>query len=281
MDIRQFLINAGSSKNPEGLSEILAGASRIRAASLAWIAPLTCVVCAGSVEFLSPWPLCSACAELLTIDGNRRCDVCGKPIVSEQTRCMRCRSSEVSFDAAFPLYAYNGIARRLLIAYKSKKRHSLAVFLASRLAPEILARFPGYTLVPVPPRQGKIRKEGWDQVELLAGLIEHRYKWPVARILVRIKGGDEQKTLDREGRRMNMVGRYALKPRCAELHRIQSRRLRYADCGSGYSGPTDLLPGKILLLDDIMTTGATLSECASVLKAHGSSRVCAIVLAAD
>jgi ComF family protein len=173
---------------------------------------------------------------------------------------MRCRSTGVSFDAAFPLYAYNGIARRLLIAYKSKKRRSLAAFLARRLANEILARFPGYTIVPVPPRPGKIRAEGWDQVELLAGILEYRYELPVARILVRMKGGNEQKSLDKEGRRMNMVGRYALVPRSAE---------------------PSLLPAKVLLLDDIMTTGATLSECASVLKTHGSSRVCAIVLAAD
>lgn len=253
---------------------------------LSCIAPLTCVVCTGPVEASAAWPLCSDCAARLTIDAGRRCDICGKPIISEQTRCMRCRSARVAFDSAFPLYSYTGTARKLLIAYKSKKRRSLAAFLALRLAPEIMARFPGYTLVPVPPRPGKVHREGWDQVELLAGILEHRYKLPVARVLVRNKGGDEQKTLDKEGRFMNMVGRYDLMPRYARHCRSQSGMIQPGSCGSGSSssgksGSEHPLPGKVLLLDDIMTTGATLSECASVLKGYGSSRICAIVLAAD
>ncbi|OHD81696.1 MAG: hypothetical protein A3J97_08690 [Spirochaetes bacterium RIFOXYC1_FULL_54_7] len=250
-----------TSTPPAGISRILAGITKTHAAVLSWIAPLGCVVCAGPVDVLSPWPLCPACATRLTIDGGRRCDICGKPVISELTRCMRCRSAEVSFDAAFPLYSYTGTARKLLIAYKAQKRRSLAAFLAMRLVPEILSRFPDHTIVPVPPRPGKLRNEGWDQVEDLASILEYRWGLPVARLLVRGKGGNEQKTLDREGRRINVVGRYALLPVRKSLD--------------------NTVPGKVLLLDDIMTTGATLSECASVLKAHGSIRVCAMVVAAD
>jgi len=223
---------------------------------LSWIAPLRCVVCSGPVDAGSPWPLCSACVDRLAVDGGRRCLVCGKPIISELVKCMRCRSAALAFDGAFPLYSYTGAARCLLIAYKAGKRRSLADFLALRLAPEITARYPGLTIVPVPPRPGKVRKEGWDQVELLAGILQQHWQLPVARILARQKGGDEQKTLDREGRKTNVLGRYTLVP----------------------SRP---VPGRVLLLDDIMTTGSTLSECASVLKANGSDQVFAVVIAAD
>lgn len=241
-------------------------ASAVPGSVLAWIAPLQCVVCAGAVEKGQSWPLCNQCADTLVVHSGRRCTVCGKPIHSEQTTCMRCRSATVSFDGAFPLYSYSGVARKLLIAYKSKKRRSLAHFLARRLAPEIVQRFPGYTIVPVPPRPGKLRKEGWDQVDLLAGILKRNWNIPVARLLSRIKGGEEQKTLDREGRRNNVMGRYTLLP----------GRTRADGNLSSCS-----VSGKILLLDDIMTTGATLSECAAVLKGHGSEQVFAIVIAAD
>jgi ComF family protein len=250
-----------SSRSLAGITWFLAGISRIREVVLSWIAPLTCVLCAGPVEPQVPWPLCSTCAASLSIEGGRRCDICGKPIISELARCMRCRNTEVSFDAAYPLYSYTGMARRLLIAYKARKRRSLAGFLAMRLASEIPVRFPDHTIVPVPPRPGKLRKEGWDQVELLASILEQRWSLPVNRILVRKKGGDEQKTLDKEGRRTNVAGRYALLP--------------------GKNSPVNSVPVKVLLLDDIMTTGATLSECAAVLKAYGSTHVCAIIVAAD
>lgn len=179
---------------------------------------------------------------------------------------MRCRTSASGFDGAFPLYSYTGVARSLLRAYKVKKRKSLASFLSQCLATEITARFPGYTIVPVPPRPGKIRREGWDQVALLAGFLQRNWNLPVARILARLKGGDEQKTLDREGRRTNVMGRYTLLPG-----------------GIRAEGRNSIarVPRKILLLDDIMTTGATLSECASVLKGHGGEMVYAMVIAAD
>ncbi|MFH2114574.1 MAG: ComF family protein [Spirochaetota bacterium] len=260
MDTQKF------SQTLAGITKTHERISRTCEVVLSWIAPLVCVVCTGPVEVMSPWPLCSACAAKLNVDGGRRCDICGKPIISELSRCMRCRSTEVSFDVAFPLYSYTGMTQKLLIAYKVKKRRSLANFLAKRLAPEILARFPDYTLVPVPPRPGKLRKEGWDQVELIAKILERRCGLPIARLLVRVKGGDEQKTLDKEGRRINVLGRYALLPRITKL---------------GNSASNDTVPGKVILLDDIMTTGATLSECASVLKANGSDQVCAIVIAAD
>jgi ComF family protein len=233
---------------------------------LAWISPQYCVVCAGPVEAGVGWPLCSRCAAELEVYGGRRCIVCGKPIVSELVRCMRCRSTKVSFDGAFPLYSYTGVARKLLIAYKSKKRRTLAFFIAQRLVPEIMARFPGYTIVPVPPRPGKLRREGWDQVDLLARILERDWKLPVSRLLARQKGGNEQKSLDREGRRTNVMGRYTL--------------LSGTTVPAGNSS-TNTEPGRILLLDDIMTTGATLSECASVLKVHGCNQIFAVVVAAD
>lgn len=240
--------------------------SWILSKAVALVAPQYCVICSGPIAVPLPWPLCSRCALGLTIHEGRRCSCCGKPIVSELGKCLRCRAASFSFDGVFPLYTYAGIVRKLLIAYKAKKRWTLALYLAQELAREINGRFQGYTIVPIPPRPGKIHREGWDQVDVLARLLEQRWKLPVVRLLVRLKGGDEQKSLNRAGRRTNVLGRYTLIVSREGKRKIQRRTT---------------VPEHILLLDDIMTTGATLSECASILKQHGCGKVFAIVLAAD
>jgi competence protein ComFC len=167
---------------------------------------------------------------------------------------MRCRGIERAFDSAYPLFSYEGPIRDLLAAYKLGGRRSLALFFAGLLAVEIEDRWPERTIVPVPPRPGKIRERGWDQVEEIARALESR-GFPVDRPLER-RRSDEQKSLDRGGRGANARKAYALKP--------------------GRSSPE--LP---LLLDDVVTTCATLEACARALKEGGARSVSAILLAAD
>lgn len=169
---------------------------------------------------------------------------------------MRCRGADFSFDSVFPLYPYSGIPREAVIACKAGKRFSLTRFFAEQIARVVDAQFPGRVVVPVPPRPGKIRKQGWDQVDLLAGWLIRLNGITVHRTLVRNPGGVEQKSLNLVGRSMNVKGRFAVT--------------------RGIAVP--LYP---LLLDDVMTTGATLSECAAALKCAGARRVDAIVIAAD
>ncbi|MBN2874762.1 MAG: ComF family protein [Spirochaetales bacterium] len=184
-----------------------------------------------------------------------RCPVCGKPTISESGLCMRCRATEYGFDSAYPLSRYADDARTLLLAYKSRGRRSLAGFYAKLLADAVRKRYAGRVLVPVPPRPGKIRRKGWDQVERIAGILERRYGVQIARILYRTDGL-QQKGLGRDDRAANMRGRIRLQ------------------------GDGDI-PREPVLLDDVLTTGATLSECAAALKAAGAQRVDALAIAAD
>jgi ComF family protein len=168
---------------------------------------------------------------------------------------MRCRTNEYSFDSAYPLFRYDGDARTLILAYKSKKRRSLALFFALLIARGIEEKYPGRVVVPVPPRSGKKRRKGWDQVEDIVRILETRHGFIVARVLGR-SDGIEQKSLNLKERKLNMAGT------------IYMRKGRIA-------------PDQPILLDDILTTGATLSECAAILKAGGASRVDACMIAAD
>jgi ComF family protein len=168
---------------------------------------------------------------------------------------MRCRGVEYRFDSAYPLFRYSGDARALILAYKSGARRSLAPFFARILAAALRERYPGRVVVPVPPRPGKLRRKGWDQVDDIARILERRHGVLVRRILERTAGA-EQKALDLRGRAANLQGR------------IRVRR------GA-------VIPEDPILLDDVLTTGATLSECASTLKSAGALRVDALAIGAD
>lgn len=172
---------------------------------------------------------------------------------------MRCRRSAYAFDAAHPLFMYAAAAKELVQAYKLGGRRSLGRFFAGELEAAYRGRWEGLTIVPVPPRPGKLRKKGWDQVATVAAVLKAR-GLPVKALLRRAPGGAAQKSLDFAGRAANLRGR------------IMLRRGRAPRVKRGES---------FVLLDDVLTTGATLSECAEALKAGGASAVYGLVVAAD
>lgn len=222
-------------------------------------APFLCVVCGDEAGPQAHWPLCPVCSASLlesaaAMARASRCSVCGKPLCSEHSPCMRCRTTSYAFDSACPLWRYDGELRSLVLAYKAGRR-SLAGFFAEALASAVSMRFPGRVIVPVPPRPGKLRRKGWDQVEAIVRLLESCHGLTVARILARADGR-QQKALDLEARAANMKGKITVK--------------------KGAFVPMDPV-----LLDDVLTTGATLSACAAVLRQAGATRIDAMALAAD
>jgi predicted amidophosphoribosyltransferase len=245
--------------------------------------------------------LCSSCRKrLLEVfsGGAERCAVCGKPLVSERETCMACRRGPPRFfDGMFSVFPYQGDYRKILRAYKFGFRRNLGWFLRECLLKAASSPFWGNRLtfgpagtgnftepdgdgdfaepgpdkgesftgtgafawVPVPPRPDKIRKAGWDQVEYLAKLLE-KDGWTVCRCLRRLRSG-AQKILDREKRRINLRGK------------IQVRK--------DYGKAKKHIPEKVLVFDDVYTTGSTMDACAEALKSAGTARVYGICLFYD
>ena len=152
----------------------------------------------------------------------------------------------------FPLAYYQGLFERLLQWYKFSRELPVAGFFAALLQRAYRRDFNGYYLVPVPPRASKLKREAWDQITYLSGLLQRRYRLPVLRLLERNANSAEQKQQNRR-QRLGQVrsGSYALA--------LQARRLAWREFGK--TGPL-----RLLLLDDVYTTGATVAMCRRALQ---------------
>ena len=203
------------------------------------------------------YPLCPVCENSLPVPGDNRCSHCGRPLISEIGTCMLCRQQTYAFDRLIPLYAYQDEkAGALVRAYKKGKRFSLAQFWTVKIKEILHQDFAGAVIVPIPPRPEKLRTGEQDQVEVLASILEQQ-GFVIARILARGES-IQQKKLNRSMRQESARNAYYI----IEMYK-------------------NTVPKKIVLIDDVFTTGATLDTCAEILKANGAQWVGATVLAYD
>ena len=227
--------------------------------------PQVCGLCDGSLSATDEMRigLCRECYGLLirssiTLDKGQKCNLCGKPLISEKDICLSCRNSQnSSYDKLWVLFPYTGKLRKLLSAYKFKKNLNLADFFAEKVLDIIsgVSELKDAILVPVPPRPGKIKENGWDQVDYLVKrlLKQSSGSIKVQNCLKRRKS-KVQKSLDRIERMENLKGRIY-------LHKTS--------------------PKTVLIIDDVITTGSTIEVCSAVLKENGAEKVYGLALFYD
>lgn len=185
---------------------------------------------------------------------------------------MVCRENPVlkSTDTVLPLFSYRLWNRELMFRWKMQGERYFSPLFAGLLA-QVLKELktselnsPCETLiVPVPPRKGKIRKDGWDQIEELCMYLEKRFGFRVLRLLQRNTAW-QQKKLSRSERLESIKSAYSL---CSPpvLEKILKP----------LSGK---MPEKVCLIDDVCTTGSTIESCARILKDAGVKKVDAVTL---
>ena len=222
--------------------------------------PLRCCLC-GDPLLQLPWMkmgICSRCVGGLrkeSIGDADICKTCGMPLISEKDRCLSCRTSQHYYSSHCALFMYQGRARSLLKAYKFQSVSALSLLWALLLYEAIQQKFSQPPLiVPVPSRGSSVRSRGWDQMELIRKNLSQKYSLDTAKILSRT-GGSSQKKLNYAQRMLNLSGNIICTCSTAEL------------------------PQKILLIDDVYTTGATIDECSRVLKQAGNVEIYALTLA--
>jgi ComF family protein len=225
--------------------------------------PWSCAVCGA--EGISE-AICRACrADLLeqsalaAATACPRCGLQGGPFADFKGGCAACRDRSLGFDAALTLGIYEGALRDLCLRLKHERNAWLAPWLSELLIEarhEAIARLPADTwVVPVPLHWWRRWQRGYNQADELATGLARPLKLPVHRLLRRVSATQKLAHLGRTARGELMHG----------VFRTRSR--------SNLAGRT------VLLVDDVLTTGATCGEAAKTLKRAGAARVIVMVIA--
>jgi ComF family protein len=208
-------------------------------------------------------PVCLSClSSLRPLEAADICASCGLPLESpaphpaarEDQRCGLCRG-ERAFDIARACGVYEGSLRSLIHLLKYRKMTPLAIPLAERMRGLIGALGPVDVVVPVPLYRSRLWGRGFNQALTLSRLIARPAGLPLSNALCRRKRTRPQAGLSHGARRRNVEGAFAVRDRGA----IRGKR--------------------VLLVDDVMTTGATATACAKVLKRAGAVSVAVLTAA--
>ena len=205
------------------------------------------------LDFFFP-PKCAFCGSLLENEGDGICDKCRRELPKTGDKPLK--FDFISFAAA-PFY-YEGIVRQALLCYKFHGAPARGRVYGRLIAEELLRRektdFDILSWVPLSPKRE--RRRGYDQARILAESAGERLGLPAERVLKKVRHAPPQSHLrTKEARRANISGCYAV----TDPHRVAGKR--------------------VLLMDDIVTTGATVSECARMLMLSGAKSVSAAAVA--
>jgi ComF family protein len=235
-------------------------------AALDLLFPPRCQVCLA----FDRSPICADCTATIQPLLPPYCDICGRPFDPQAKGgplCADCRQHRSRLDIMRAVTVYDGAMREAIHRLKYARKRILARPLGALMAdylgdggtPDGPRRIvPGEVEVvcPVPLHPARARERGFNQSELLAREICERVGLALdASLLRRVRDTAPQVSLDRRDRAANVRGAFA----AAAPDRIEGRR--------------------VLLVDDLATTGATLEECARVLRRAGAASVAALTLA--
>jgi ComF family protein len=217
--------------------------------------PQDCLLCAASARGV----LCAGCVNDLPHRMTRGCMTCGEASV-EDRECGECLSHKPHFDLTVVAFDYDFPFDRLLQAYKFNARLSLTNLFADNFAGRFASPATRMALplpdivVPMPLAKNRLAERGFNQSALLARAVSQKLNVRFgAAGLLRVRETPPQAGLTREARLKNVKGAF--------------------DCAVDLQGKT------VALFDDVMTTGATMSEAARALKKRGAARVEAWALA--
>jgi ComF family protein len=243
----------------DGIRQLAGGLASI-------LLPAPCALCSEILGEANRIPICRACLEQLTPWNSPQCARCGRPFVSaasvtgvERPLCHGCRRGVYDFDFARSYGAYSSAMARAIVMLKYEKVTPLAGWFADRLIcllRENPVEFQCDVIVPVPLHGARQRERGYNQADLLARAAAARLRVPCnSRLLVRTKARPEKMRLTVRERWHSVRNAFELS-RGAQVDKL-----------------------RVLLLDDVVTTGATLDACSRALREGGAAHISAITVA--
>src|SRR3954451_3025244 len=228
--------------------------SELFQAAVSLLYPATCTVCGKNVR--AGAYLCDDCEAKIIHIVPPFCEKCSEPFegsINTAFSCANCAHRTIYFDTAVAAYRGRGIVRDVIHQFKYNRqihlRHLVARWLRAALDDERLRAYKFDVVVPVPLHPARQRERGFNQATVLAELLSAQISIPCRPLLKRIRYTTTQTALDRSERMENLHNAFRLRKN------------------------TDVRGLQVLLIDDVLTTGSTLSECARVLKRAGAKSV--------
>jgi ComF family protein len=212
--------------------------------------PQRCLACGRFGAALHP-----ACVAALPRAEGPRCGICWEP--GAASPCARCAAGAdaLAVDALRAAFPFEGVARRAILEAKFRGVSTLLAPLGHAAAAAVPPAWAPDVIVPVPLAVRRHRARGFNQAEIAARPVAERIGAPIATGLVRrVRETTAQSTLDARGRRHNLDGAFAVR-----------------------GG----VPPRVLVVDDVATTGATLSAVARALRTAGAEQVYGLALARE
>ena len=224
---------------------------------LSAVYPRRCPVCHDIVQPKGELA-CSACAGKIQPVGEPRCKKCSKPLQKEdQEYCADCSRRGHVFEEAVGILPYNKVMQESLLKCKYGGRREYLDYYGetmARAAGRYLSRWQPQALVPIPLHKSQLRLRGFNQSLCLAQALGGHFGIPVyPQMLEKVRKTRTQKSLDEKQRRSNLRGAFSIGAQFQPLK-------------------------KILLVDDVYTTGGTVDEAARCLKQAGAGQICVLVL---
>ena len=209
--------------------------------------PRRCPVC-HDIAVPGGSRICNVCREKLKPITGPRCFRCSKPLKrEEQEYCKDCRKTRL-FDQGIGIFPYGSVLQESLFKLKYGKRQEYGSFygqIAAVYSREIIRNWGVEIIIPIPRHRKRMEKRGYNQAELIAEALGKTLCIPVdSRLMKRKVNTRPQKELDYRERKQNMKNAFFLKG---------ENRYR-----------------RILLVDDIYTTGSTIEAAAELLKRNGA-----------
>ncbi|HET7479359.1 MAG TPA: ComF family protein [Rubrobacteraceae bacterium] len=210
--------------------------------------PQRCVGCESRASDV----LCRACYEALPVIEPPVCRRCGMPTAFETFVCDECKNADYGFESARAPLRYEGVGKEIVHALKYRGYTRVVERLMAPLMLGALEAHSGFdAVVPVPLHRSRLRRRGFNQAGLIARAIAAELEATLSDTLEVVRRTRDQVELSGAGRRANVAGAFRARGRVS---------------------------GRILLIDDVFTTGATMSECAGVLVKAGAEEVRALSL---
>jgi ComF family protein len=202
--------------------------------------PRRCLIC-----FKAGAQVCAGCRSGLRYIGPPLCDRCGAPTAWPVRRCVECAGRRLAFSRARAAVVYDEPVRRLVAAWKERGLRRLAA-VAAEVVAETVARPDASCVTFVPADPDRRLKRGHHAAERLAAELSAVWELPLEPLLRRARGSSRQRGLSQADRRRNVAGAFGAVGRCRP---------------------------RLVLVDDVYTTGSTVTAAASALRRNGARAV--------